>query len=74
MGMVAIMVLLTTLVRVETMGLKHASHWLMAGSGTVTLLAALIMLAARRPLAEILVMAMLGVLVCQCVMDNFHIG
>ena len=56
------------------MGIRKVSHWLMAGSGTLIVLVALIMFAVRRPLSEVLVMAVLGVLICQCVMVNVHAG
>lgn len=72
LSMLATVVLLIVLVRVDHMGTRRASRWLMAGSGALVLLAALMMFAARRPLAEVLVMAVLGVLICQCVMDDFH--
>ena len=72
--MIGILVAMIILVRVDDshMAMGQASHWLMGGSGGIILLAALTMFAAKRPLAEILVLAMLGVLICQCVMDDFH--
>ena len=73
-AVLATLVLLIVLVRVDHMGIRKVSHWLMAGSGTLIVLVALIMFAVRRPLSEVLVMAVLGVLICQCVMVNVHAG
>jgi hypothetical protein len=74
MLMVTVVVLLTVFVRVDAMGSSKASHMLMGGSGILILLAALLMLAARRSLGEIMVMGVLAVLICQCVMGDFHSG
>lgn len=71
-GMLTVIVLLITLGSVEHLGKERASHFLMAGSGTIILLGALAMFATRRPLTEVLIMGVLGVLICQCVMDDFR--
>jgi len=74
-GMLTVVVLLITLVSVEHLGKGRASHFLMGGSGAIIIFGALAMIATRRPLTEVLIMGVLGVLICQCVMDDFrHVG
>jgi hypothetical protein len=72
MSMLTIIVLLIICVRIDHMGVSLATQWLMGGSGAFVVFAAIAMFAARLPLVSILVMAVLGVLICQCVMDHFH--
>lgn len=74
MGTVTILVLAVVFVRVDRMGTGRASHWLMGTSGAIVFLAAGAMFAVQRPLSEILVMVVVGVLICQCVMDDIHSG
>ncbi|KIW01579.1 uncharacterized protein PV09_07053 [Verruconis gallopava] len=72
MAILAVVILSIVLIQVDRMGSKRASHWLMAASGSLVVLTAILMFAARRPAVEILTMALLGVLLCQCVMGDFY--
>jgi hypothetical protein len=72
--MVTVLSLMIVFAQPGRMGMKNAAHVLMGGSAILVLLAAALMFAARRSLGEILVMAMLAVLICQCVMGDFHAG
>lgn len=52
-------------------GPRHAQHFIMGGTGGIVVFAAVIMMATRRSIMEIFTMAMVAILICQCVMHDF---
>jgi hypothetical protein len=51
---------------------RTAQHIIMGGNGSIIMFAAMLMLAAKRSIKEILMMAALSVAVCQCVMADLN--
>jgi uncharacterized membrane protein len=47
-----------------------ANHFIMGGSGSIIIFAAIVMLATRRSIKEVLAMAAVAVTVCQCIMAD----